>query len=217
MSSYHFFTEICFEIQSRLDENNQSDSELLEMINERLAAKIFCNISFFQSMPDAWAIGQIFPVTPISHLTEEPTMHSVLQDLTCDSDGTLKQYTGRSCLSTTLLLPLYDESNPFHIAFFLVGAYQEILGNLHNLFGDINSLDVKLLGNSEFEMNDLVSGDTVANVLNFAHFDTKKLLQSYEKQLILTDLSEDTIDSYLKELRSIFSQFTYLDSNKFKG
>lgn len=212
-----FFTEICFEIQSRLDENNSSDSELFALINERLAAKIFCNISFFQSMPDAWAIGQIFPVAPISQLNEELTMHSVLQDLTCDSDGTLKQYTGRSCLSSTLMLPSFDRSHPYHIAFFLVGAYQEILGNLHNLFGDINSLDVKLLGNGEFEMNDLVSGDTVTNVLNSAHFDTKKLLQSYEKQLINTELSEEIVDSYLNELRSIFSQFTYLDSNKNKG
>ncbi|WP_367605607.1 biosynthetic arginine decarboxylase [Legionella sp. W05-934-2] len=212
-----FFTAICFELQSRLDENNASDNDLLTSINERLATKIFCNISFFQSMPDAWAIGQIFPVAPISHLTEPPTMHSILQDLTCDSDGTLKQYTGKSYLSSTLMLPNYDTNNPYHLAFFLVGAYQEILGNLHNLFGDINSLAVKLLGNGEFEMNDLVSGDTVTNVLNLAHFDTKKLLQSYEKQLINTELSEETIQHYLNELRSIFSQFTYLDANKSKG
>lgn len=211
-----FFTAICFEIQSLLDENNPSDNELIALINERLAAKIFCNISFFQSMPDAWAIGQIFPVAPISHLSSPPTMHCILQDLTCDSDGTLKQYTSQSSLSTTLMLPSFDSSDPYQIAFFLVGAYQEILGNLHNLFGDINSLDVKLFGNGEFEMNDLVSGDTVTNVLNLAHFDTKKLLQSYEKQLINTDLSEETIHSYLNELRSIFSQFTYLDSNKSK-
>lgn len=212
-----FFTAICFEIHSRLDETNPSDSELLALINERLAAKIFCNISFFQSMPDAWAIGQIFPVAPITHLHLKPSMHSILQDLTCDSDGTLKQYASQSVLSSTLMLPAYDAANPYHMAFFLVGAYQEILGNLHNLFGDINSLDVKLLRNGEFEMNDLVSGDTVTNVLNLAHFDIKRLLQSYEKQLLNTDLPEDTIELYLNELRSVFSQFTYLDSHKMKG
>lgn len=212
------FTAICFEIQMQIDDKNPGDRELSKLINERMAAKIFCNLSFFQSLPDAWAIGQIFPVAPISQLTEQPMMHSILQDLTCDSDGTLKQYTGQTCIDTTLLLPPYDYNNPYALAFFLVGAYQEILGNLHNLFGDTNSLDVTLHGNGEFEITDLVSGDTVTNVLNFAHFDTKKLLQSYEKQLINTELSDETIQAYLNELRSIFSQLTYLDSNnKVKG
>lgn len=211
------FTAICFEIQKHLDEKNPGDFELNELINESMAAKIFCNLSFFQSLPDAWAIGQIFPVAPITQLAESPSMHSILQDLTCDSDGTLKQYTGRACIDTTLLLPPYDYNNPYVLAFFMVGAYQEILGNLHNLFGDTNSLDVKLSGDGKFEINDLVSGDTVTNVLNLAHFDTKKLLQSYEKQLINTSLSEETIQAYLNELRSIFSQLTYLDSNKVKG
>ncbi|MCC5014107.1 MULTISPECIES: biosynthetic arginine decarboxylase [unclassified Legionella] len=212
-----FFTAICLEIQERLDENNPGDNELIKHINERLAAKIFCNLSFFQSLPDAWAIGQIFPVAPISQLTEKPTMHSILQDLTCDSDGTLKEYTGSSCINTTLMLPPFNEHDPYAIAFFLVGAYQEILGNLHNLFGDTNSLDVKLTGEGQFEINDLVSGDTVTNVLNFAHFDTKKLLLSYEKQLISSELPHEKIQNYLNELRSIFSQQTYLDSNKIKG
>ncbi len=207
-------TNICLEIQTRLDATNPGDRELIETINERLAAKIFCNMSFFQSIPDSWAIGQIFPIVPISQLTEKPSMYSILQDLTCDSDGTLKQYTGRARLNSTLLLPPYDANNPYDIAFFLVGAYQEILGNLHNLFGDTNSLDVKLLQDGQFEINDLVSGDTITNVLNLAHFDTKKLLQSYEKQLINAELPYEKIQSYLNELRSIFSQLTYLNGNK---
>lgn len=211
------FTAICFKIQQKLDDQNPGDLELIERIKERMAAKIFCNLSFFQSLPDAWAIGQIFPVAPLSQLTTQPAMHSILQDLTCDSDGTIKQYTGRASIDTTLMLPQYDEDNPYALAFFLVGAYQEILGNLHNLFGDTNSLDVKLTGDGQFEINDLVSGDTVTNVLDFAHFDTKKLVQSYEKQLRNTNLPEETIFLYLNELRSIFSQLTYLDSNKKKG
>ena len=209
-----FYTNICMELKERLDEENPSEQSLLLMINESMAAKIFCNVSFFQSIPDAWAIGQIFPVAPISHLTEIPSMHSILQDLTCDSDGTIKQYPGSSCVTSTLMLPPYDINNPYSIGFFLVGAYQEILGNLHNLFGDTNSLDVKLFDDGQFEINDLVSGDTVTNVLNFAHFDTKKLIQSYEKQLIQTDLPRETMLSYLNELRSIFSQLTYLDGRR---
>lgn len=207
-----FFTAICFVIEPQLDETNPGDKELLNTINERMAAKIFCNLSFFQSLPDAWAIGQIFPVAPISHLHEKPNMHSVLQDLTCDSDGTIKEYTGSDAINTTLMLPTFNPKNPYALAFFLVGAYQEILGNLHNLFGDTNSLDVKLLEDGKFEINDLISGDTVTNVLNFAHFDTKRLLLSYEKQLIQAELPSDKIQSYLNELRSIFSQQTYLDN-----
>jgi arginine decarboxylase len=208
---------ICLEMLPLLDESNPGDNDLITLINERLAAKLFCNISFFQSLPDAWAIGQIFPVAPISRLNETPSMHSILQDLTCDSDGTLKQYTGRSAVNTTLLLPPYDEKDPYVLGFFLVGAYQEILGNLHNLFGDTNSLDVTLTPDGRFEINDLIVGDTVTNVLNIAHFDTKKLLQSYEKQLLKSDLDEEIVNLYLKELRSIFSQLTYLDSTKKQG
>jgi arginine decarboxylase len=211
------FLAICLEIQNRLDENNPGDSELIELINERLAAKLFCNLSIFQSIPDSWAIEQIFPVAPITQLNQPLTLHGILQDLTCDSDGTLKQYTGSTCIKTTLMLPPYNAANPYAIAFFLVGAYQEILGNLHNLFGDTNSLDVKLTGDGNFEINDLVTGDTVTNVLGYAHFDTKRLSQSYEKQLIRAELPDETIQAYLNELRSIFTQLTYLDSNKFKG
>jgi arginine decarboxylase len=205
------YTNICMELITRLNPENPNEDELLTKINEHIATKIFCNISFFQSLPDAWAIGQIFPVAPISQLDQELSMHSILQDLTCDSDGTLKNYLGSTCVSKTLLLPPYDPKNPYAIGFFLVGAYQEILGNLHNLFGDTNSLDVKLLGEGQFALDDLVSGDTVTNVLNLAHYDTKKLIQSYEKQLIHSELPRETILSYLTELRSIFSQLTYLD------
>jgi arginine decarboxylase len=208
------YTAICLELQHRLDPNNPGDNELIEILNQRFAAKLFCNLSFFQSIPDAWAIEQIFPIAPISQLNNPPMMCSILQDLTCDSDGTLKQYTDTASVHSTLQLPAYDPKTPYHLAFFLVGAYQEILGNLHNLFGDTNSLDVKLLDNGEFEINDLVSGDTITNVLNYAHYDTKKLLQSYEKQLLNTELTNTQINDYLNEFRSIFSQLTYLNSEQ---
>jgi arginine decarboxylase len=208
------FNLICCKIHHLLDDTLLGDSELIPLINERLATKLFCNVSFFQSLPDAWAINQIFPVVPITDLNEAPTMHAILQDLTCDSDGTLKQYTGKSTINSTLELPEYNAEAPYALGFFLVGAYQEILGNLHNLFGDTNSLEVKLTGHGEFELSDLTSGDTITNVLNFAHYDIKKLSQSYEKQLLANDLSEELAESYLDELRSIFSHLTYLDSRK---
>ncbi len=209
-----FYTNICMELKECLSEENPSEQALLLRINENMAVKIFCNISFFQSIPDAWAIGQIFPIAPISQLNELPSMHSILQDLTCDSDGTIKEYLGSSRVNSTLMLPAYNSNKPYALGFFLVGAYQEILGNLHNLFGDTNSLDVKLFDDGTFELNDLVSGDTITNVLNLAHFDTKKLIQSYEKQLIQAELPKEKTLFYLNELRSLFSQLTYLDGNQ---
>ncbi|EHL32529.1 arginine decarboxylase [Legionella drancourtii LLAP12] len=209
-----FYTNICMELKECLSEENPSEQALLLRINEDMAVKIFCNISFFQSIPDAWAIGQIFPIAPISQLNELPSMHCILQDLTCDSDGTIKEYLGSSRVNSTLMLPAYNSNKPYALGFFLVGAYQEILGNLHNLFGDTNSLDVKLFDDGTFELNDLVSGDTITNVLNLAHFDTKKLIQSYEKQLIQAELPKEKTLFYLNELRSLFSQLTYLDGNQ---
>lgn len=209
-----FYTNICMELKECLSEDNPSEQALLLRINENMAVKIFCNISFFQSIPDAWAIGQIFPIAPISQLNESPSMHCILQDLTCDSDGTIKEYLGSSRVNSTLMLPAYNSNKPYALGFFLVGAYQEILGNLHNLFGDTNSLDVKLFDDGTFELNDLVSGDTITNVLNLAHFDTKKLIQSYEKQLIQAELPKEKTLFYLNELRSLFSQLTYLDANQ---
>lgn len=206
------FTQICLTVQQRLDPENAGDSELISSIQERLAAKLFCNLSFFQSLPDAWAIGQIFPVAPISQLTSPPTMRGILQDLTCDSDGTLKQYTGDACIDSTLMLPPFDSEDPYAIAFFLVGAYQEILGNLHNLFGNTNSLDVALLGDGKFEITHLVHGDTITNVLNYAHFDIHELIRSYERQLIRAHVPQDIYRTYLDELRSVFTQLTYLDN-----
>jgi arginine decarboxylase len=205
------FLNLCAEILQKLPENDPLRADL----QERLASKIFCNLSFFQSIPDAWAIAQLFPVMPISQLTSTPSMHCILQDLTCDSDGTLKQYPGRKGISSTLLLPPFDAEKPYHLAFFLVGAYQEILGNLHNLFGDTNSLNIKILGESRFEINDLVRGDTVSHVLHFAHLDSQELLQSYKQQLHKNShLTPETIDIYLDDLLHIFTQLTYLEAPK---
>jgi arginine decarboxylase len=207
------YTIICLEILQHLDQDNLGDMQLLEAINVSMASKIFCNLSFFQSIPDSWAIKQIFPIAPITQLTEDPSMHSILMDITCDSDGTLKQYAGTSNINPTLLLPPYNKNKPYDIAFFLVGAYQEILGNLHNLFGDTDSLDVALLDDGKFEFKYLVSGDTVTDVLHLAHYDSKKLLQSYSKQLLDTDIPHEKVQEYLTEFKNILSKQTYIHHN----
>ena len=204
------FKKICLDIQNNLDMTHPVDQALSEQLSERLAAKVFCNLSFFQSLPDAWALSQVFPVVPISQLLNRPLMHSILADLTCDSDGTLNHYVGGGNVNSTLLLPELDKTAPYMLGFFLVGAYQEILGNLHNLFGDTNSVAVTLQGNGQFSLYNMCDGDTVSNVLSAAHFDCKALLLSYKQQLKRTELPDDTIQLYLMELSSIFSQSTYL-------
>lgn len=204
------FISICHKIRGLLDKNNPNEEAILHTVKEHLSAKIYCNMSFFNSIPDSWAIGQVFPIAPISHLHTPSKMESILYDLTCDSDGTIKQYTDGKYLSDVLMLPKYDPNDPYCIGFFLVGAYQEILGNLHNLFGNTNTITVKLLADGAFQISEMAPGATVEEVLNYAHFDTKKTLLSYEEQLMQTQLSPTMIHSYLEEIRDQFNQSTYL-------
>ena len=208
----HVFLSICLKIKGLLDPSIPSEEVILHLLQERLSCKVYCNLSFFQSIPDAWAIGQIFPVVPISHLHTSPCVESILYDLTCDSDGTIKQYTGGRYLSDVLMLPKYHADDPYLLGFFLVGAYQEILGNLHNLFGTTNSLNVTLLEKGTFEINEVTMGDKVEDVLRYANYDTYQLLASYEKQLMQANLSEAQSDTYLQEIRRQFQQLTYLES-----
>lgn len=206
-----FFTAICLGIQQKLlAQGNSNNHELLDKINERLAAKIFCNLSFFQSIPDAWAIRQVFPIVPLTQLNEKKQMHCILQDLTCDSDGTIKEYLGQQQVQSTLLLPIFNANDPYYLAFFLVGAYQEILGNLHNLFGKINTINITLIGNGKFEINHLILGDKVENVLHYNHYMINDLLLSYQKQLNATALPATLIRNYLAELNNMLQQLTYL-------
>ena len=205
------FLEICLQLHTKLMSEPSNHEELLQDINERIATKVYCNLSFFQSIPDSWAIQQIFPIAPLSHLIDKPNMQSILYDLTCDSDGTVKAYTGGSHLLSTMMLPAYNPKNPYFLGFFLVGAYQEILGNLHNLFGDNSSIGVKFQDNGLFEIYDMAAGDTVEQVLTSAHFNIKHLVLSFEKQLKKTDLPFDISRSYLNEILGHLSKPTYLE------
>lgn len=204
------FHKICVAIQANLDRKQPADLALYSQLSERLAAKVFCNLSFFQSLPDAWALNQIFPVIPISQLLKRPLVPSILEDLTCDSDGTLKQYAGGNQPNATILLPAFDPKQPYRLGFFLVGAYQEILGNLHNLFGDTNSVAVTLHDNGHFALHNRLEGDSVSQVLSAAHFNCETLLLSCKQQLEQTDLPAAIIERYYLELSTRFSQSPYL-------
>jgi arginine decarboxylase len=149
--------------------------EDLQNLDEQLSDTYFCNFSLFQSIPDSWAIKQLFPVMPIHRLGEKPANHAVLGDITCDSDGKLDRFVDRRDVKKTL--PLHTvNGDPYYLGVFLVGAYQEILGDLHNLFGDTHAVHVSLDPNGEARLDTLIKGDTVREVLDYVEFDAEILL-----------------------------------------
>ena len=151
----------------------------LKMIAKRLPDKYFCNFSLFQSLPDSWAIDQIFPVMPLNRLNERPSCYATLQDVTCDSDGKIDNFIATS--NDPFHLPVHPlkEGEPYYIGVFLVGAYQEILGDLHNLFGDTNAVHVSIK-NNEYVIDKIIEGETIADVLDYVQFDHKRMARSIE-------------------------------------
>lgn len=155
--------------------------EELEGLGEILSETYFCNFSIFQSLPDAWAIGQRFPVTPIHRLDERPGRRAVLGDMTCDSDGQLDRFSEGRSVSRTL--PVHDlrPGEPYYLAAFLVGAYQEILGDLHNLFGDTHAAHVRADPDGGWWIDELVRGDSARDVLGYVHYDADRLRPLLER------------------------------------
>src|SRR3954463_9074126 len=149
--------------------------EELEGIDAMLSDTYFCNFSLFQSMPDSWAIKQLFPVMPIHRLEEEPGRHAVLGDITCDSDGKVDAFIDRRDVKRTLSLHPFDGGD-YYLGAFLLGAYQEILGDLHNLFGDTNAVHVRLGPSGEVMLDEVIKGDTVREVLDYVQFKTDNLV-----------------------------------------
>jgi arginine decarboxylase len=150
--------------------------EDLQNLDDTLADTYFCNFSLFQSIPDSWAIKQLFPVMPIHRLNEAPTRQAVLGDITCDSDGKIDQFIDRRDVKRTLSLHRFDGS-PYYLGVFLVGAYQEILGDLHNLFGDTHAVHVSLDPGGNVMLESVIKGDTVREVLKYVQFDADLLLR----------------------------------------
>lgn len=202
---FHIF---CLALQKKLNPEIAAEEKLLLKIHERLAAKVFCNLSFFQAIPDTWALKQIFPVLPLTRLDSSDNQHGVLADLTCDSDGSIKQYVGQKSPVSTLQLP--GGSSPFLLAFFMVGAYQEVLGNLHNLFGKTDVAEV-VLSHGHFEIRHTVNGDSIAEILEQMHYDPDELVKSCANQLSTTTLPLAIIQNYLREIRRMLGQPNYLE------
>ncbi len=200
-------------IRDVLNPSIRSHREILDELNEKLADKYFCNFSVFQSLPDSWAINQVFPILPISGLNQPASNRVTLQDLTCDSDGCIKSYIDGEGLESTLPLPPYNPEKPYLLGIFLVGAYQEILGDMHNLFGDTDSVHVELLPKGGYRLVQPELGDTVDDVLRYVHFDTEKLLKQCHQQLSNAKLSKKQHQEFLYTLTEGLKGYTYLEED----
>ena len=177
----NLYWSISRRIQS-LAQNLDYFPEELEGLEAMLSDTYFCNFSLFQSMPDSWAIKQLFPLMPIHRLDEEPTRHAVLADITCDSDGKVDQFIDRRDVKRTLALHQFN-GGEYYLGAFLVGAYQEILGDLHNLFGDTNTVHVRLSETGETILDSVIKGDTVREVLNYVQFSLDALVSRLRRDV----------------------------------
>ncbi|HLD14683.1 MAG TPA: biosynthetic arginine decarboxylase [Burkholderiales bacterium] len=202
----------CRAVRARLQPGTRVHRETLDELNEKLADKVFCNYSLFQSMPDHWAIDQVFPILPLSRLNEAPTRRAVLQDITCDSDGRVGLYVDCEGVETSLPLHALKPGEPYLLGIFMVGAYQEILGDMHNLFGDTDSVHVQLMSSGKYELVQPRRGDTVDSVLRHVNFEPQELIVDYRAKVEgAKGLSPAQRTNYLAELTAGIEGYTYLE------
>ena len=184
-------------------------------LDKLLADKYYCNFSLFQSLPDSWAIDQLFPVMPIQRLNEKPNRNATLQDITCDSDGHITTFINGGRLNHFLPLHELKRSEPYYLGVFLIGAYQEILGNMHNLFGDTTTVTVTTKRGGGYQITNVIDGETIADVLGYVQYDSKRLVRRLESWAaraikegkISTKEGKDFISNY----RSGLYGYTYLE------
>ena len=188
--------------------------EELRQISRILSDKYFCNFSLFQSLPDAWAIDQIFPIMPIHRLNEQPTVSATIQDMTCDSDGKIDNFIATRNSSHNLPVHSFKAREPYYLGVFLVGAYQEILGDLHNLFGDTNAVHVSV-DDKSYNIDQVIDGETIAEVLDYVQYNPKKMVRTVESW-VTTSVKAGIITleegrEFLSNYRSGLYGYTYLE------
>ncbi|MBE5204021.1 biosynthetic arginine decarboxylase [Pectobacterium quasiaquaticum] len=208
------YLSICQMIQEQLDPSNRAHRPIIDELQERMADKLYVNFSLFQSMPDAWGIDQLFPVMPLEGLNKPPERRAVVLDITCDSDGTIDHYVDGDGIATTMPMPPYDPENPPLLGFFMVGAYQEILGNMHNLFGDTSTVDVFVFQDGTVEIEESDEGNTVADMLEYVQLDPKVLMTRFRDQVKETDLDTELQAQFLEEFETGLYGYTYLEDEE---
>lgn len=190
--------------------------EELRKVVKMLPDKYFCNFSLFQSLPDSWAIDQVFPIMPLSRLDEKPTRHATLQDITCDSDGKVCTYVSSQGASNFLPVHALKNGEPYYLGVFLVGAYQEILGDMHNLFGDTNAVHIDVY-KDRYEIDQIIEGETVAEVLDYVEYNSKKLVRNVEAWVTSSmksgKITPEEGREFLSNYRSGLYGYTYLEND----
>ncbi len=206
------FLATCRELQARLTDDSRRQRELRDRINALLAEKLFCNFSLFQSMPDIWGIDQIFPIVPLQRLDSTPDIRAVLHDLTCDSDGCIKHYVDRDGIEASLPVHRQKAGEQYPLGFFLLGAYQEILGDIHNLFGDTDTVNIELDGDG-YRLLEPERGDSVDELLSYVHFEPRAMMSEYRRKLNAAGLDARERERLFVELKSGLYGYTYLESD----
>ncbi|MCM1348322.1 MAG: biosynthetic arginine decarboxylase [Firmicutes bacterium] len=190
--------------------------EELKKVTKMLPDKYFCNFSLFQSLTDSWAIDQIFPIVPLSRLDEKPDRTCTIQDITCDSDGKIANFISSQSISSSLPVHSVRPGQPYYLGVFLVGAYQEILGDMHNLFGDTNAVHINVF-KDHYEIDRVIDGETVAEVLDYVQYDPKKLVRNVEKWVTASmkagHITPEEGREFLGTYRSGLYGYTYLEKN----
>lgn len=207
------YWSVCREVNS-LTKNLKHVPEELRNLDKLLADKYFCNFSLFQSLPDSWAIDQLFPIVPIQRLDERPTRNATLQDITCDSDGKIANFVTNRSIGHVLPIHALKKNEPYYLGIFLVGAYQEILGDMHNLFGDTNAVHISVK-DGKYHIDQIIDGETVEEVLDYVQYNPKKLVRQLEiwvaKSVKQGKISLEEGKEFLSNYRSGLYGYTYLE------
>lgn len=191
--------------------------EELRKVSKMIPDKYFCNFSLFQSLPDSWAIDQVFPIIPISRLDEKPTKTCTIQDITCDSDGKISNFISvHGGTASSLPVHTVKPGEPYYLGVFLVGAYQEILGDMHNLFGDTNAVHISVY-KDHYEIERVIDGETVADVLDYVQYNPKKLVRNVEAWVTSSmkagKITPDEGREFLSNYRSGLYGYTYIEKD----
>lgn len=197
-----------------MNDDVASYPEIAAHIEATLVDRYFCNFSIFQSVPDNWAIDQLFPIIPIHRLNERPTRRGTLQDVTCDSDGKIDRFVGARKGKPSLELHPWRENESYILGIFLTGAYQETLGDLHNLFGDTNVVHIRSRDGGGYEVSDLVHGDTVTEVLNYVQFNSSDLLTTFRRKVArVKGLNRHEANGFIADYVAGLEGYTYLEGD----
>ncbi len=204
------FYAIAHAVRARLNPGEKSHQAVLDELNQRLVDKYFVNFSVFESMPDVWAIDQVFPIVPIERLNEAPQRRGVIADMTCDSDGKIDTYVENETLSTSLPLHTLNHGESYRLGFFLVGAYQEILGDIHNLFGDTDAVEVRVDAQG-YRLTQQRRGDTTDVMLDYVGYSLPELREAYRGKVAAANLPVAEAERLNAALETGLTGYTYLD------